>query len=272
MTWPRPPRSSGRLWGQTAAERQDGRVPPPQPPERRPSDRRPDRRPLTREDLPAELTPDSLRHVGLRTLHELAQHGNGVLDAEEQRQFDAALAEVMKGTESAVNASLQRARRGGPGNLDPTMRRSYQRTQQRLAEQAGRAREAFPGLAIDAPPSADEPDETPPPATTEATLDDDVSPDVLEQEVEQTSDTLDMLERIATLQEQQVEHQTSQLLGETRGLFFAFLVSVAVIIAGVAPLVEAEPHDRLLILLWTLAAIVVAGLAYVIVRVAQRKA
>ena len=58
------------------------------------------------------------------------------------------------------------------------------------------------------------------------------------------------------------------------GLFagsVAFLVSVAVIIAGVAPLVEAEPHDRALILFWTLAAVVMAGLVYVVVRAVQGK-
>ncbi len=243
-------------------ERQDVQVPVPDHPHR-PA--------LTRADLPAEFTPETLRHVGFRTLRELAQPDNGVLDPEEQHQFDAALAEVMRGTRSVVNESLERARRGGPGNLDPAMRRSYRRTQQRLADQAGRVRETFPELGID--PSYD-PAESPDPdaaATTEAAQEDDVSPDGLEQEVEQTSDTLDMLERIASLQEQQVEQHANQVLSETRGFFFAFLVSVAVIVAGIAPLVEADRHDRLLILLWTVAAIVVAGLVYVLVRRRQGK-
>ncbi len=89
--------------------------------------------------------------------------------------------------------------------------------------------------------------------------------------MEQTSETLDLLERIATLQQQQIEHQARQFLSETRGLFFAFLVSVAVIVAGVAPLVEAEPHERLQIVLWTLVAVAVAGLVYVVVRGRQSK-
>jgi FtsH-binding integral membrane protein len=89
--------------------------------------------------------------------------------------------------------------------------------------------------------------------------------------VEQTSETLDMLERIAALQQQQVEHQARQFLTETRSLFFAFLVSVAVIVAGVAPLVEAEPYERLQILLWTLVAVAAAGLVYVVVRGRQSK-
>jgi hypothetical protein len=176
----------------------------------------------------------------------------------------------MRGTASLVNESLERARRGGPGNLDPEMRRSYQRMQKRLAEQAGRARETYPELALNAPPVTDTP--APEPSTVEETHDDDdVSPGTLEQEVEQTSETLDMLEKIASLQQQQLEHQERQLLSETRGFFFAFLVSVAVIIAGVAPLIEAEPHDRLLIVLWTVAAVAVAGAAYALVRSVQGK-
>ena len=208
----------------------------------------------------------------MRTLHQLAQHDNGVLDPEEQRQFDAALAEVMQGTASLVNESLQRVRGGGPGNLDPAMRRSYLRTQQRLAQQVGRARESFPDLALDAPPAPPEtPEDDASTTSEEVDDDDDVSPGALEEEVEQTSETLDMLERIASLQQQQVEHQQRQLLSETRGFFFAFLVSAAVIVAGVAPLVEAEPHDRLLIVLWTVAALVVAGLGYALVRGVQGK-
>jgi hypothetical protein len=249
--------------------RQDGRVP---------SLERPSRRPLTREDLPAELTPEALRHLSLRTLRQFARPDNGVLNPEEQRQFDAALAEVMRGTRSVFNESLERAHRGGPGNLDPALRRSYQRTQQRLATQARRAQDSFPELAID---TSFDPAEAPESRASTTTLDpvdtvdsvdrvdEDLTPDAIEQEVEQTSETLDMLERIASLQQQQLEHQESQLLSETRGFFFAFLVSVAVIIAGVAPLVEAEPHDRLLIVLWTVAAIAVAGLVYALVRGVQ---
>ncbi len=243
------------------------------------SPRRPDRQPLTRSDLPAKFTPESLRHISFQTLRSLAQPGNGVLDASEQPQFNAALAELTRGTASLVDESLRRARRGGPPNLDPAMRRSYQRTQQRLAEQAEDARRRFPDLAIapapvsppapvlDSPPAL-APDS---PATTETATDDHISPDTLEQEFEHNSETLDMLERIASLQQQQLEHQESKLLSETRGLFFAFLVSVAVIIAGVAPLVDAEPHERILIVVWTVAVTAVAGLAYGLVRWIQMK-
>jgi hypothetical protein len=227
----------------------------------------PGRHGLTRADLPEEFTADSLRHLGFRTLRQLAHPNNGILSPEEQRQFDAALAEVRKGTADLVNQSIQRSRRGGPGNLDPELRRSYQRTQQRLAEQARRARESFPEIDehLGAEPAAPEA-----PVTEEATSDD-VSLGTLQEEVEQTSDTLDMLERIATIQQQQLDHQETQILGETRGLFFAFVVSVAVIIAGVAPLVEAEPHDRWLIIVWTIVVVAAAGVVYAGVRTFQNR-
>ena len=244
-------------------------------PERRP------RRPLTRADLPVELTPESLRGLDFGTLRRFADHRNGVLDAEEQGVFDAALVEVMRGTASRLNETLQRSRRQGPGNLDPELRRSYQRTQQRLAEQTRRARASFPELALEDPHDAADPPAVGTPTPTVdpsasgspaagAVQDDHVSPITLEQEVEQTSETLDMLERIASLQQQQLTHQESRLLTETRGVFFAFLVSVAVIVAGVAPLVEAEPHTRVSIMLWTVLVTAVAGLVYAVVRRFQR--
>src|SRR5205085_563875 len=84
-------------------------------------------------------TPETLRHLGFRTLRQLAHPGNGVLDPEEQRRFDIALEELKRDTAALVDSSLQRSRRGGPGNLDPELRRTYSRTQPRLAEQARRA-------------------------------------------------------------------------------------------------------------------------------------
>ena len=229
---------------------------------------RPGRRSITRADLPEELTAESLRHLGFRTLRQLAHPGNGVLNADEQRQFDAALEDLKRDTAALVNESVQRSRRGGPGNLDPEMRRSYARTQQRLAEQARRARESFPELAEHLEPEPVAPE---PPTPEDEDTSDDVSLGTLQDEVEQTSDTLDMLERIASIQQQQLEHQESQLLSETRGLFFAFVVSVAVIIAGVAPLVEAEPHDRWLIIVWTIVVVAAAGVVYAGVRAFQNR-
>ena len=269
------------LWPDAALGRELRRVARSRPLDRFPSGRhhgrvrppeQPRHRPLTRADLPAEFTPETLRRLGFGLLRRLADGHNGVLDAKEQEQFDAALAEVMKSTGSRVNETLQRARRPGPDNLDPSMRRSYQRTQQRLAEQTRHARESFPELALPDPQDPlDQPDtEGSNPISGSAAATDDVSPDTLEKEVEQTSETLDMLERIASLQQQQLAHQESQLLTETRGVFFAFLVSLAVIIAGIAPLVEAEPHERVLIVLWTVVVTAAAGLVYALVRRVQQ--
>ncbi|WP_375483431.1 hypothetical protein [uncultured Jatrophihabitans sp.] len=241
---------------------------------------------MTRSDLPAELTAEQLRHLDFRTLRQLSRPGNGVLTEDEQRRFDAALAALREETTSLVESSLQRAGRGGPANLDPAMRRSYQRAQQRLAAQADRARKRLPDLGPE-PVSGPAPDPAPSPAPDFASDpvasavddpadadhvgDDEVSPNSLEEEVAQTSDTLDMLERIASLQQQLLDHQQTQVLSETRGFFFAFLVSVAVIVAGVAPLVEAEPHDRLVIVVWTVVATAAAGLAYALVRAVQAR-
>lgn len=258
--------------------------------------RGPDRGPLRREDLPDELTADAVRGLDVRTIRQLMRPGNGVLDADEQRTFDAALRSVMEDTTSRLDQSLRRASRGGPRGFDPDLRRSYDRTQARLAAQAARTRQAFPqfteGWELPAgsdvrvadpsttasPPRPGEPSGTAvlPPVedaddagAVDDHVDDGISLGELEAEIDQTSDTLEILERIASIQQQQLEHQRSQLLRDTRGVFFALVVSIAVIIAGVAPLVEASPHDRRLIIAWTSGICVAAGIAYAIIRALQ---
>ena len=247
----------------------------------------PDRasRRLDRSQLPAEFTPQTVRRMGMRTARQLANPDNGILTPTEQQAFDAALRDVMKASaERLVRSRGQH--RGAPSDLDPDLRRSYDRTQQRLQAQAARARQAFPQLTEGwdlAEPSgpADEPrpptvDEADPAAPTvdgveaEATGED-VSLGTFEADVAQTSDMMEILEQIAGIQQQQLEHQRTQVLSETRGLFFALAVSVAVIVAGVAPLVEATPHQRRLILLWTAGVCTVAGCVYAVVRAVQQR-
>ena len=225
-----------------------------------------DRRPLTRADLPAEFTPDTVRRLDMATIRRLSQPANGILDATEQHSFDQALRTVMQDTTDRLDRSLHRTRLGGQQGLDPQLRRSYARTEARLAAQARRARQTFPQLTDDWETVAELPES----AQTDAS-DDDISLATLESEIEQTSDTLEILERIASLQLQQLEHQRTQALRDVRGLFFALIVSVAVVVAGVAPLVQAEPHERTLILLWTLAACAVAGAVYAIVSARQSR-
>ena len=224
---------------------------------------RPDRRPLTRADLPAEFTPETVRRLDVFTLRRLSDHGNGVLTADEQRSFDEAVRTVMRGTTDRLDRSLRRTRGGGPPGLDPQLRGSYARTEARLAAQARRARQAFPQLADQLDATAE-----PVPAATD---DDDISLGQLESEIEQTSDTLEILERIASVQQQQLEHQRTQVLRDVRGVFFALLVSIAVIMAGVAPVVQAAPHERRLIVVWTLVVCAAAGVVYAIIRLTQSR-
>ena len=231
-----------------------------------PGGRRPDRRPLTRAELPDEFTPETVRPLDVFTVRRLSRPDNGVLTADEQRSFDQALRTVMQDTTDRLDQSLRRARRGGPGGLDPQLRRSYLRTEERLAAQARRARQAFPQLTG----TWTEPAEPTTPETP-ADQDEGISLGELESEIEQTSDTLEILERIASLQQQQLEHQRTQVLRDVRGICFALLVSVAVIVAGVAPLVQASGDERRLILLWTLVVCGVAGAVYAIVRARQSK-
>lgn len=251
----------------------------------------PDRsRRIDRSQLPDEFTPDTVRRMGMRTARLLAHPNNGVLAPEEQAAFDRAFREVMQDSVDRLGRSVGRSRRMPPPGADPELRRSYLRTQQRLDAQAERARQAFPQLTegwtlpeLDEPAAPEVVDPPLPvdgptagePLGTDAAPDDepgtDVSIGAFESEIEQTSDTLEILEQIAGIQRQQLEHQRSQLLSETRGLFFALAVSVAVIVAGVAPLVEASPHDRRLILLWTAAICAVGGLGYAAVRTLQSR-
>src|SRR6478609_9751421 len=197
-----------------------------------PGGSRPDRRPLTRADLPEQFTPETVRSLDVFTVRRLSQPGNGILTADEQQSFDAALRSAMHDTTERLDQSLRRARRGGPGGLDAQLRRSYARTEARLAAQARQARRSFPQLTDD----WDEPGGLPEPSAGEE-HDDAISLGTLESEIEQTSDTLEILERIASIQQQQLEHQRAQILRDVRGVFFAMLVSLAVIVAGVAPLV-----------------------------------
>jgi hypothetical protein len=246
--------------------RDDAAVPPERSPRR-----------IDRSQLPDEFTPETLRAMGIRTAHALSRHDNGVLTRDEQVAFDRALRQTLQQSTDRLGRSVGRARRAAPETSDPELRSSYLRTQMRLAEQAKRARRTFPQLT-----EQWEPDDTAgedaeatavavEPPGDDAESGDDVSIATFESELEQTADTLELLEQIAKIQQQQLEHQRSQLLSETRGIFFALAVSVAVIVAGIAPLVEASGHDRALILGWTAVVCVVAGLGYAAVRAFQSR-
>jgi hypothetical protein len=234
-----------------------------------PAGNRPGRRPLDRADLPEVFTPETVRRLDIGAIRQLSRRKNGVLNAEDQEAFDNALRTVMQTKTDRLDEGLRRIRRGGPGGLDPQLQRTFERTQRRLAEQADRARQSFPELTRDWEPATT-------PAVEEATSDEAESGDdegvslgSFEAEIDQTADTLEILERIASIEQQQLEHHQSLLLRDARGVFFALLVSVAVIVAGVSPLVEARPHQRALIFIWTVVICVLAGAVYGLIRLVQ---
>ena len=244
------------------------------PPERR-------SRRLDRSKLPDEFTPETVRAIDIRTARLLSRPNNGVLTADEQAAFDRALRQVMQDTTDRLGKTLGSMRHAGQPDFDPDLWRSYLRTKHRLNAQAERARQAFPQLTEGW--ELDEGTASGPAEATEVEIeapgddghdegdDEDVSLGTFETEIEQTSDTLEILEQIALVQRQQLEHQRSQLLSETRGVFFALAVSLAVIVAGVAPLVEATSEDRRLILIWTSVVCVIAGVGYAAVRAVQSR-
>ncbi len=230
-------------------------MPPPQ---------RPGRRRLTRADLPQEFTPES--HAPSRPA---PARPASAPERDPQPHRAGAVRRGLRQPGGRVRgrlrdadgwATARRAARTGPGHAqvlhqDPAAAGGTGPTCARGTAAAGRATDDAVNAPVDDRPDGAE----------------DVSAESLTEEIEESSTILELLDRIATIEEQQLEHQKSQLLLDTRGFFFAFLVSVSVIVAGVAPLVEAEPHDRLLIVGWTALAIVLAGLVYAAVRASQRK-
>ena len=88
----------------------------------------------------------------------------------------------------------------------------------------------------------------------------------LESEIEQTSDTLEILERIASIQEQQLEHQRTQVLRDVAGRVLRPARVGRRHRRRGGPAGAGRPHERWLIVLWTLAVCVVAGVGYAMVR------
>lgn len=216
---------------------------------------------IERSDLPDTFTVETLRDIDFATLRQLARPGNGVLSPEEQSDFDAALRTVMAEARGRLDRATHRGGRPPRGAWDPELADSYDRTRRYLAEHARRGLDHL--LEVEATPPTAESNGVAPEADGDGTIAD------LESDIEQASTTLELLERIASIEEQQLDHHRVQERRDTRGLFFGTLVSIAVIVAGITPLVEATPHQRTAILLWTLATCVAAGIVYAAVRAVQ---
>ena len=141
------------------------------------------------------------------------------------------------------------------------------RVRRRAVAQAGRARSSFPQLSTELeatpPESSAPPDEETDEGTDDGTL------ASFETEIEEASDSLVLLERIASIEQQHLEHHRAQALRDGRGVYFAVVVSVAVIVSGVTALVEAERSQGVLLLGWTALVCLTGGLVYAFVRAAE---
>ncbi len=243
---------------------------------------REERRELTRADLPSELTPETIRRLPLSTLRRLARPGNGILDEEEQRGFDTALHEVMSGAARRVSRQVDRSdwarvlpdasgrqpRGGGPGR--PT--RADQQLH-RLARQIGQQVDVAESLAPGVDWSFAQPVEASAPAqpetteSTETTGGDDETVADLEDRLTEQVELVQVMSEIADVSKRTYELEQQRDLQSTRTVFFGFVVSVAVLVAGWAPIVAADDwEERFWILALTVGTCVVAGGVYGLVR------
>ncbi len=252
-------------------------------------------RPLTRADLPPQFTPETISTLPISVVSQLRHPGNGVLNPIEQAAFNAALRELMSQAARRVTSQIDRAEwgrvrgiaRGQDRGLDrggfQGRNRSREQDVRRLAERINRQRalveELAPGVdwsalqvsTPPAPPSTTTPDpslsHSPQPSAADgsqtlAELEDRLSEQV--ELVQVMSEIADMSKRTFDL-----EHQRD--LQDTRNVFFGFVVSVSVIMAGWAPLVTTKDWgDRLWILGLTLGTVAIAGVVYFLVRLHQK--
>ena len=226
---------------------------------------------LTRADLPDELTPETIRELPLHVLRRLSQPGNGVLAAEEQAAFDSAVHQVMSETAGRVSRRANRAdwaavrgRRGGrPTPMDEHLRRLAER----IDQQVDVAEALAPGVdwsftQPEAPAAAPEPTV---PETSETVSD-------LEQRLTEQVELVEVMSEIAEVSRRTYALEQQRDLQNTRGVFFGFVVSVAVLVAGWAPIVAADDWtERLWVLGLTVATCVAAGLVYALIRARQRR-
>jgi len=244
-----------------------------------------DPRSLTRDDLPDQLTPEAIRQLPLSVLRRLSRPGNGVLDAAEQETFDAVLHEVMSDAAGRVsrqiNPSDWAAVRRDLGNRDPRSGRTgrparvdeqLRRMARRIDRQVDVAEALAPGVDwsfVEPGKGAQEagPVDVEHPADgASGTVSD------LEQNLAEQVELIQVMSEIADVSKRTYALEQQRDLQTTRGVFFGFVVSVAVLVAGWAPLVAAEEwSERIWILGLTLATCAVAGLVYALVRRRQNR-
>lgn len=226
------------------------------------------------------FTPESLRGIPMSELGRLARPGNGVLSAEEQPAFDAALHALMSDAARRVSRQMDRAdwkrtvreargKGGRPGGVERPTRVDQQlhRLARGIEEQVDRAEALAPAVdwsfaqADETPVTPD----TPTPADSDGSSSETVAD--LEQRLTEQVELVQVMSEIAEVSKRTFALEQQRDLQTTRGVFFGFVVSVAVLVAGWAPIVAARDWDeRAWTLGLTLATCVAAGIVYALVR------
>ena len=251
---------------------------------------------LTREDLPAEFTPESLRGIPVADLKRLSRPHNGILDADEQKAFDAALHDFMSQMRRRVEAQMDRSgwdrlaeglkhareQQGGEGGRRPIGRedKNLQRVARRLGQQIDVVEQLAPGVdwsfaqpeVVAAKANNTVDPSTDPTASTSASITSTVAEGSqtigdIEEHLTDQVELVAVMSEIADVSKRTLALEQQRELSNTRSVFFGFLVSVAVLVAGWAPVVMATDWtQRWWILGLTLVTCVVAGLVYSLVR------
>lgn len=248
----------------------------------------PGRQRITRADLPEVITPESVRGVPMSVLRQAMDPRSQVLSDAERQQLQDALHQMFDRTARRMNEQVggeewQRALRlGGPEGM------RLRRLAREIDRQIKDAERLAPGVDWGAlAPSPKEPALTGPSSApaepgaveapvTEASddLDDDVTSATaaeLEADLGDKVELASALTELADLSRRQFALERERDLSATRSTFFGFLVSVAVIAAGWAPIVMASPEQRVEIGWLTLATCAIAGAIYMGIRAYQRK-
>jgi hypothetical protein len=246
---------------------------------------------ITRADLPEQFTPETIREIPINVLGRLARPGNGILTPEEQSSFDVALHEVMSETAGRVSRRLNRAdwanvvrdaHAGGRGGRRQGRSERVDEQLRRLAQGIGQQVDLAEGLApgvdwsfAQPPEVASTKEPTGPtgpaePVETVAESNDTVSD--LEQRLTEQVELVEVMSEIADVSKRTYALEKQRDLQSTRGVFFGFVVSVAVLVAGWAPVVAADDwSERFWILALTVGTCVVAGLVYALIRMWQTR-
>ncbi|WP_375491389.1 hypothetical protein [uncultured Jatrophihabitans sp.] len=263
------------------------------------SEPRPGRRSaLTRADLPDEFTVDTVRDLPLATLRRLADRRNGVLNEEEQQAFDRAVHEVMGAAAQRVSRQFtnadwsarqrKRSARGArSGRASSGADKQLDRIARRIGQQIDVAEALAPGVDWSfaqptqppddtAAPQADSAAPTDVPAdsgdTAQSTDDSTGTVSDLEQRISDQVELVEVMSEIADVSRRTFGLEQDRDLQNTRTVFFGFVVSVAVLVAGWAPLVAARDWtERSWIIGLTVGTCAIGAGVYGLVRIRQNR-